>query len=75
MRPFGLTDYERLIILRALKNNKGNITKTAKALKVSIRTLRYRVTEYLSAGYDVTLNTESGGQIKQRKLHERKREA
>lgn len=75
MRPFGLSDYERLIILKCLKNNEGNIAKTAKTLKVSIRTIRARVTEYIAAGYDVTMNTKQGGQIKQREAYERKRKA
>lgn len=73
MRPFGVAEYEREIILNALKNNDGNITKTAKMLKVSTRIIRYRIAQYISEGFTVHLCKKSIDE--RQRLNERKRKA
>ncbi len=45
-----LNDIERNVILDALKYHKGNRTHTAKALGISIRTLRNKLAEYRLMG-------------------------
>lgn len=41
-----LADYEKRIILEALKRNKGHREKTAKELGISLRSLYYKLKEY-----------------------------
>ncbi|MGL4607139.1 MAG: sigma-54 interaction domain-containing protein [Eubacteriaceae bacterium] len=41
-----LDDFEREVILRQLKNNNGNITKTAKCLKISRQNLQNKLRKY-----------------------------
>jgi two-component system response regulator FlrC len=45
-----LSDIERNVILAALKHHEGNRTHTAKALGISIRTLRNKLAEYRMIG-------------------------
>lgn len=45
-----LDEIERLVILRALEHHKGNRTHTAKALGISIRTLRNKLADYRKMG-------------------------
>ena len=48
-----LNDIERNIILDALSYHKGNRTHTARALGISIRTLRNKLADYRRLGIDV----------------------
>lgn len=48
-----LDDIERSVILNALKYHQGNRTHTAKALGISIRTLRNKLADYRRAGLRV----------------------
>ncbi len=41
-----LNEHEKHVIIRALRLNEGNRTKTAKALGVSIRSLYYKLEKY-----------------------------
>jgi len=45
-----LNDIERNVIIEALKYHQGNRTHTAKALGISIRTLRNKLAEYRTIG-------------------------
>ena len=45
-----LDDIERAVILQALQFHSGNRTHTAKALGISIRTLRNKLAEYRKHG-------------------------
>jgi DNA-binding NtrC family response regulator len=45
-----LNDIERNVILEALKHHHGNRTHTAKALGISIRTLRNKLADYRLLG-------------------------
>lgn len=45
-----LDDIERAVILQALQFHSGNRTHTAKALGISIRTLRKKLAEYRKHG-------------------------
>ncbi len=48
-----LNDIERMVILQALGYHQGNRTHTAKALGISIRTLRNKLAEYRVLGINV----------------------
>lgn len=48
-----LNDIERLVILQALQYHQGNRTHTAKALGISIRTLRNKLADYRRLGISV----------------------
>lgn len=48
-----LTDIERNVILQALSYHNGNRTHTARALGISIRTLRNKLAEYRGMGLQV----------------------
>jgi transcriptional regulator with PAS, ATPase and Fis domain len=48
-----LNDIERMVILQALGYHQGNRTHTAKALGISIRTLRNKLAEYRVLGIQV----------------------
>lgn len=48
-----LDDVQRSTIFEALSHYKGNRTHTAKALKLSVRTLRWRLNRYKFRGFDV----------------------
>jgi transcriptional regulator with PAS, ATPase and Fis domain len=48
-----LDDIERSVILAALKHHGGNRTHTAKALAISIRTLRNKLADYRRLGINV----------------------
>lgn len=48
-----LNDIERMVILQALDYHQGNRTHTAKALGISIRTLRNKLAEYRVLGIQV----------------------
>jgi two-component system, response regulator FlrC len=48
-----LDDIERFVILEALEHHSGNRTHTAKALGVSIRTLRNKLATYRQMGIEV----------------------
>jgi transcriptional regulator with PAS, ATPase and Fis domain len=48
-----LNDIERMVILQALGYHQGNRTHTAKALGISIRTLRNKLAEYRVLGISV----------------------
>lgn len=48
-----LDDIERSVILQALKYHDGNRTHTARALGISIRTLRNKLADYRRVGIDV----------------------
>lgn len=48
-----LNDIERSVILNALQYHQGNRTHTAKALGISIRTLRNKLAEYRTIGINV----------------------
>ncbi len=48
-----LNDIERLVILQALQYHQGNRTHTAKALAISIRTLRNKLADYRRLGINV----------------------
>lgn len=48
-----LDDIERYVILEALDHHKGNRTHTAKALGISIRTLRNKLSDYRRLGIQV----------------------
>jgi transcriptional regulator with PAS, ATPase and Fis domain len=48
-----LNDIERSVILDALEYHKGNRTHTAKALGISIRTLRNKLSDYRKLGIQV----------------------
>jgi transcriptional regulator with PAS, ATPase and Fis domain len=48
-----LNDIERMVILQALGYHQGNRTHTAKALGISIRTLRNKLAEYRVLGIEV----------------------
>jgi len=48
-----LNDIERLVILQALQYHQGNRTHTAKALGISIRTLRNKLADYRRLGITV----------------------
>ncbi|MFL5814632.1 MAG: sigma-54 interaction domain-containing protein [Bdellovibrionia bacterium] len=48
-----LNDIERTVILDALEYHKGNRTHTARALGISIRTLRNKLSEYRQLGIQV----------------------
>lgn len=49
-----LEEVKRAYILAALKMHGGNRTHTAKALRISLRTLRVYLNCYRSMGYEVT---------------------
>jgi transcriptional regulator with PAS, ATPase and Fis domain len=48
-----LDDIERNVILEALQYHQGNRTHTAKALGISIRTLRNKIADYRRLGIEV----------------------
>ncbi|MET0710329.1 MAG: helix-turn-helix domain-containing protein [Tardiphaga sp.] len=48
-----IKDIERDLILETLSTNNGNRTASARALGVSLRTLRNKITEYSASGLDV----------------------
>lgn len=48
-----LNDIERMVIIQALDYHQGNRTHTAKALGISIRTLRNKLAEYRMLGIQV----------------------
>lgn len=48
-----LDDIERNVILEALKYHQGNRTHTARALGISIRTLRNKLADYRALGISV----------------------
>jgi DNA-binding NtrC family response regulator len=48
-----LNDIERTVILGALEHHKGNRTHTARALGISIRTLRNKLSDYRKLGINV----------------------
>lgn len=45
-----LQDAEKQVILRSLAIHRGNRTRTAKALNISLRALRYKIAQYLNEG-------------------------
>ena len=48
-----LDDIEKSVILEALQYHRGNRTHTARALGISIRTLRNKLADYRRDGLDV----------------------
>jgi DNA-binding NtrC family response regulator len=48
-----MDEVERACILNALRVNRGNRTHAARALGISLRTIRNKITEYKSAGIEV----------------------
>jgi len=60
---------EREIILQALDSHRGNRTHTAKALGMSLRTLRHKLKLYRESGVDVTeFEPSAGGQLPSGKM-------
>lgn len=53
-----ISDVERDLILATLTQCRGNRTHTAKILGISIRTIRNKLHEYASVGFDVTAHVE-----------------
>ena len=61
-RSFRLEEVERLCILDALKKTNGNRTQAASMLKISIRTLRNKLTQYkIESGADPVVDAETVG--------------
>jgi DNA-binding NtrC family response regulator len=48
-----IQDVERDLVLETLANNRGNRTRSARLLGVSVRTLRNKIAEYSAEGVDV----------------------
>lgn len=48
-----LADWEEFIILRQLQEYKGNRTKTANHLSISIRSLRDKIKKYKQKGLSI----------------------
>ena len=49
-----VADVERVLVLRTLASCNGNRTHAARALGISVRTLRNRIRLYADHGIDVT---------------------
>ncbi|QJT08934.1 sigma-54-dependent transcriptional regulator [Oceanidesulfovibrio marinus] len=52
-RVLPLSEMERIMIMRGLKQTSGNRTQAAEMLGISVRTLRNKLNEYRSRGLDV----------------------
>jgi DNA-binding NtrC family response regulator len=51
-----ISDIERDLVLATLANADGNRTVSARALGISVRTLRNKITQYSAEGIDVQRN-------------------
>jgi len=51
-------ELEQRLILQTLRRYNGNRTHTAKALSISLRTLRYKLKELIDFGYDINCDNE-----------------
>lgn len=52
-----VSELEQHLILQTLRRHNGNRTHTAKALGISLRTLRYKLKELLKYGYEIDIKT------------------
>lgn len=55
-----LKEIQREAIINALIYYKGNLTKTSKALGISISSLKDKARDYRSMGYEVPFNLDYG---------------
>lgn len=58
--PISLTELMAAIIVAMLEHRNGNRTHVAKELKVSVRTLRYRLQTIEALGYEVPKPNKRG---------------
>ena len=52
-----LEDYERTILIKALEKTNGNRTEAARLLRVSFRSMRYRLSKLGVTGIDTSVET------------------